>query len=92
MKRTATLNRTYNGIATPDNMTLLKRCTAVPPYSSGGKANEVWHYRVFTNPAGEPILPRGEVYSREFTEKGWLSFSDLQNRHLTALEAQPGEQ
>lgn len=48
-----------------------------PPYSDKGKALMVWHYRLFCNPAWEPIHPRGEVYSREFTEKGWKSFSDI---------------
>lgn len=37
---------------------------------------EVRHYRVFCDPAWQAILPRGEVYTRDFTEKGWLSFSD----------------
>jgi hypothetical protein len=38
---------------------------------------EVRHYRVFCDEHWQPILPRGEVYSREFTEKGWKSFSEL---------------
>lgn len=38
---------------------------------------EVRHYRVFCDPAWQPILPRKEVYTREFTEKGWKSWSDL---------------
>lgn len=37
---------------------------------------EVRHYRVFCDPAWQPILPRGEVYSRELTEAGWKSWSD----------------
>lgn len=37
---------------------------------------EVWHYRVLCNPKWQPIVPRKEVYSREFIEKGWQSFSD----------------
>jgi len=37
---------------------------------------EVRHYRVLCNPAWKPIIPRKEVYSREFIEKGWQSFSD----------------
>ncbi len=40
--------------------------------------NEVRHYRVFCNPAWQPIIPRGEVYTKDFTEKGWLSWSDKQ--------------
>lgn len=39
---------------------------------------EVHHYRVFCDPAWQPIIPRGEVYTRDFIEKGWKSFSDLQ--------------
>jgi hypothetical protein len=36
------------------------------------------HYRVFCDPAWQPIIPRGEVYTKDFTEKGWLSWSDKQ--------------
>lgn len=49
-----------------------------PPYSPEGKAADVWHYRLFCNPAWEPSRPRGEVYSRKFTELGWKSWSDVQ--------------
>lgn len=68
---------------------------AEPPYSDGGKKADVWHYRVFCDPAWQPILPRGEVYSKEFTERGWMSFSDLKNAHnraLAKLDPLPGEQ
>lgn len=44
--------------------------------------SEVWHYRVMCNKAWQPIIPRKEVYSREFIEKGWKSFSDQQGDHL----------
>lgn len=57
-----------------------------PPFSSDGKRRDVWHYRVFCDPAWQPILPRGEVYSREFTEQGWLSFSELQTEHARHLQ------
>jgi hypothetical protein len=40
---------------------------------------EVRHYRVFCDPAWKPIIPRGEVYTKDFTEKGWLSWSDKQH-------------
>jgi hypothetical protein len=50
---------------------------AEPPYTPEGKAAGVWHYRVFVDPSWSPIIPRGEVYTREFTELGWLSASDL---------------
>jgi hypothetical protein len=65
------------------------------PYSAAGKRRDTWHYRVFCDPAWQPIIPRGEVYSREFTEAGWLSYSDLQNEHARALQQLdqlPGEQ
>lgn len=68
---------------------------AEPPYTQGGKTNEVWHYRIFCNPSWAPILPRGEVYSKEFTERGWMSFSELKNSHhrkLAELEPMAGEQ
>lgn len=34
------------------------------------------HYRVFCDPAWQPIIPRGEVYTRDFIEHGWKSWSD----------------
>lgn len=46
------------------------------PFSDEGKACDVWHHRVFCDANWQPLIPRGEVYSREFTEKGWLSWSD----------------
>ncbi len=49
-----------------------------PPYSEDGKKCDVWHYRLFCDKGWNPIKPRGEVYGRELTEAGWLSFSDLQ--------------
>jgi len=68
---------------------------AEPPFSPEGKRADVWHYRVFCDPAWSPILPRGEVYTKDFTERGWMSFSELKNAHHTALAQlveQPGEQ
>jgi hypothetical protein len=68
---------------------------AEPPYTAEGRERDVWHYRVFCDPGWQPIIPRGEVYSREFTERGWLSYSDLQSAHaarLRQLEPMPGEQ
>ena len=49
-----------------------------PPYSDHGRAVDSWHYRLFINPGGDPIKPRGEVYHRENTPAGWLSWSDAQ--------------
>lgn len=37
---------------------------------------EVRHYRVMCNDHWQPIKPRKEVYSRDFIEKNWRSFSD----------------
>lgn len=52
-----------------------------PPYSPDGKKNDVWHYRVFYAPGWvAPILPRKEVYSKDFTPEGWLSWSDYQEK------------
>lgn len=48
-----------------------------PPYSREGKILDVWHYRLFCNPAWEAILPRKEVYTKEFTERGWKSWSEV---------------
>ncbi len=51
---------------------------AESPFSPEGKQRDVWHYRLFTDPTyAVPLLPRGEVYSKQFTELGWLSWSDL---------------
>jgi hypothetical protein len=48
-----------------------------PPKSDLGRTYNVWHWRVFANEAWEPILPHGEVYSTELTEKGWKSASEV---------------
>jgi hypothetical protein len=49
-----------------------------PPYSERGIERDVYHYRLFLAPDWRlPVLPRGEVYSRDFTEAGWKSWSDL---------------
>lgn len=39
---------------------------------------EVHHFRLMCDQHWQPILPRGEVYSRDFTEKEWKSWSDVQ--------------
>lgn len=53
---------------------------AEPPFSDVGKKFQVWHYRVFADEHWFPIIPRGEVYSKELTEQGWKSFSELYGR------------
>jgi hypothetical protein len=42
-----------------------------PPYYPEGKANDVYHFRVFFSAGWQvPILPRGEVYSKEHAPAG----------------------
>ena len=50
---------------------------AEPPFSELGKQLQVWHYRIFCNERWAPIIPRKEVYSSDYTESRWLSFSEL---------------
>jgi hypothetical protein len=45
--------------------------------SQVGREKAVWHYRVFADEQWVPLVPRGEVYSTEFTEAGWQSWSEL---------------
>jgi hypothetical protein len=54
---------------------------AEPPFSEEGKLRDVWHYRVFvmTPTWNIPMLPRDEVYTKELTAAGWLSYSDLRH-------------
>lgn len=49
------------------------------PYSKTGKELGVFHYRLFCDPAWQPLKPRGEVYTKDFIEAGWKSFSELHN-------------
>ena len=53
----------------------VRKCWIEPPYSKEGRQMEVWHYRLFCDAAWQPIVPRGEVYSRLMAE-GWQSFSE----------------
>lgn len=48
-----------------------------PPVSAHGKSVDSWHYRLFVSKEAVPLLPRGEVYSRELTEAGWKSWSEV---------------
>ena len=55
-----------------------QRCLwAESPKSEKGQALDVWHYRVFCDNRWQPIVPRKEVYTTEFTALGWKSFSEL---------------
>lgn len=45
--------------------------------SAAGVRHEVQHWRLFCDAGWQPLLPRGEVYSTEFTEKGWRSASQV---------------
>jgi hypothetical protein len=74
VSRDVKLSREWLEVFFHDNQRLI---WAEPPYSDEGKGSDVWHYRVFCDPFWVPMLPRGEVYSREFTEVGWKSFSEL---------------
>lgn len=56
------------------------------PYSEHGKELDIYQYRVFTDCHWQPIMPRKEVYSKDFTPSGWLSYSDRNDLVLKALE------
>lgn len=55
----------------------IKKCWVEPPFSPEGKARDVHHYRVFCNAAWEPLKPRGEVYTKAYTEAGFKTFSEI---------------
>lgn len=50
---------------------------AESPKTPEGRRLGVWHWRLFCDESWTPIMPRGEVYSSEFTELGWRSASEL---------------
>ena len=45
--------------------------------SEKGIARGVMHWRLFCDENWGPLLPRGEVYSTEFTELGWRTASQV---------------
>ena len=49
-----------------------------PPVYRSGVSRDVYHYRLFCDEHWQAIKPRGEVYSKELTDAGWKSFSDVQ--------------
>jgi hypothetical protein len=55
----------------------LRLVWAESPKSEMGRRVGVWHWRLFCDEHWQPILPRGEVYSSEFTELGWKSASEV---------------
>lgn len=61
-----------------------------PPYSDEGKTRGVHHFRLFCDPSWAPIKPRGEVYTRELTERGWRSFSEIKGTDAHGYEPPMG--
>jgi len=55
--------------------------------SPQGKELSVMHWRVFTDPGWSAIKPRGEVYSKELTNAGWRSWSDLNIERPSNVDA-----
>ncbi len=50
---------------------------AESPKTPEGIQHGVWHWRLFCDAHWVPILPRKEVYSKDFTELGWRSASQV---------------
>lgn len=55
----------------------LRLVWAESPKTRMGRRVGVWHWRLFCDEHWRPILPRGEVYSTELTERGWKSASEI---------------
>lgn len=62
-----------------------------PPYSAEGRRYDVYHYRLFCDAGWQPMKPRKEVYSRDFTEKGWKSFSEIHGDAAKLYEHSMGD-
>lgn len=60
---------------------------AESPKSDVGRARDVWHWRVFCDATWRPFLPRGEVYSSDLTEAGWMSASEVFERFGRIIES-----
>jgi len=65
----------------------LRLVWAESPKTAGGRRAGVWHWRLFCDEHWQPILPRGEVYSSEFTERGWKSASEIFELTGAAVES-----
>ena len=48
-----------------------------PAASPEGRERDVVHWRLFCDDHWQPIVPRGEVYSLDFTELGWKTYSQV---------------
>jgi hypothetical protein len=48
-----------------------------PPVSPRGIIRGVHHYRLFCDAGWRPLMPRGEVYTKDNTPAGWKSFSEI---------------
>lgn len=57
------------------------------PKTDGGKEADCWHYRLFCDEHWQAIMPHGEVYSKELTEAGWKSFSEVQDEKRRSQDA-----
>lgn len=64
----------------------LRYVWAESPKTPQGRQIGVWHWRLFCNEAWEPILPVGEVYSTDFTEKGWKTASEVGAEIISVLD------
>ncbi len=61
-----------------------KKLWCEPPAYQEGRASDCWHYRLFCDENWQPIKPRGEVYSKELTEAGYKTFSEIQYENKKA--------
>lgn len=70
----------------------IRNVWAESPKTPEGKRRGVWHWRVFCDRAWNPITPRGEVYSTEFTEAGWRSASQVleEDGLIVSSDVDPG--
>lgn len=56
------------------------RAWVEPAYNPEGQERDIWHYRLFTDEEGKPIVPKGEIgelYRPRGAPKHWRRFSDV---------------